>query len=315
MASIDYLLPVYTRNEDPSRKETFNLYVQRTDFDPCKETILLLHGYLGSSQDYNFAFEHFSSKYNLLAVDLRGHGESDSPLEDNWEIQDFSYDIYQVLQQLLPFRARVKVVANSLSTAVALDLAIRYPDLIDSLFLISPTGQFSVPSWAQFVLYVTHKPPKRVINFITEVTTYLISFFILDEFQRNFLKDGFNRMRKIEFGVHKKILGETLVKWEFEENRIEIPVFMISGKNDDVVPFEDSLGLSKRIQNSIFLALEDTGHHILRFRTELVFDLVEQWVESQNVNLPQDHQHTKSLSADQNVILEAQKSEFASQET
>ena len=55
-------------------KNGYPLHVEYTAIDPGKESIILLHGYMGSIKDYDYIIHFLSDEYNIVAVDLRGHG-------------------------------------------------------------------------------------------------------------------------------------------------------------------------------------------------------------------------------------------------
>ncbi len=90
----------------------FKLNVLTNDHNDQKQTILLLHGYLGSVSDYNPFFAKFAKANNIIAIDLRGHGSSDSP-EGNWTIDDLVFDVYQVVRLLVPENKKILMVGNS----------------------------------------------------------------------------------------------------------------------------------------------------------------------------------------------------------
>ncbi len=123
----------------------FLLSLRRTEIHPNRPNIVFLHGWFGSSEDFNFALKRYQDKYNLFAFDLRGHGDSDSPLNRSWSIQELAADIHCVLSQFLGKEYRVSFIASSLSAAVALTFAQNFPQFIDKMVLISPTTNFSIP--------------------------------------------------------------------------------------------------------------------------------------------------------------------------
>jgi pimeloyl-ACP methyl ester carboxylesterase len=75
----------------------------------------------------------FSRSHRVISVDLRGHGESDAPLQD-YTMAAFADDLAWLCTEL----ALVKplVVGHSMGGNVALEFAARYPGLLSSIFMI-----------------------------------------------------------------------------------------------------------------------------------------------------------------------------------
>ena len=59
------------------------------------EALVFLHGYTGSTLDWESQMATFSNQYRVIAVDHRGHGKSEAPSsEENYSIHIFSEDVY-----------------------------------------------------------------------------------------------------------------------------------------------------------------------------------------------------------------------------
>ena len=52
-------------------------------FDEQKDTLLLLHGFTGSLEDWRDIYTSLDEKFNYVGIDLIGHGKSDSPNDVN----------------------------------------------------------------------------------------------------------------------------------------------------------------------------------------------------------------------------------------
>ncbi len=61
--------------------------------------LVLLHGFFGSGEWWDFVIEDFSKQYQLIIPDLRGHGRSINPLE-KWSMAQSAMDIYALLDFL-----------------------------------------------------------------------------------------------------------------------------------------------------------------------------------------------------------------------
>jgi pimeloyl-ACP methyl ester carboxylesterase len=70
------------------------------------EPVLLIHGLGGSSRDWDRQIAALRLTYQVIAVDLRGHGKSDKPF-GSYTIAQFGTDTPQVLPELVERAARL----------------------------------------------------------------------------------------------------------------------------------------------------------------------------------------------------------------
>lgn len=101
--------------------------------------LLFLHNFGGGASAYEWSkvYPAFAATHRVLAPDLIGWGASAHPVR-NYQISDYLTTINEFIRQTC--RQPVTVVASSLTAAFTIRLAISYPDLFQSLFLVCPSG-------------------------------------------------------------------------------------------------------------------------------------------------------------------------------
>lgn len=103
-------------------------YVQGGQGDP----VMLLHGWPTSWYEWRRVMLILAKHYTVIAVDMRGLGDSDKP-PAGYDKRTMASDIYQLCQQL-GFQ-HISLVGHDWGTSVAFALAHEHPELIRSLVL------------------------------------------------------------------------------------------------------------------------------------------------------------------------------------
>lgn len=108
---------------------------------PADRTVVLLHGNVASSLFWQETMEDLPSDLRVVALDLRGFGESENlPVDATRGLRDFSDDVDAALDALAITRAHL--VGWGLGAGVAMQYALDRPVL--SLTLESPVSPYGV---------------------------------------------------------------------------------------------------------------------------------------------------------------------------
>lgn len=104
--------------------------------------LLLLHGGLGTGDDWRHVFPVDPPGFRVLIPDLRGHGRS-------WREQA-SFSIRECAQDVLTLLdargiSRVRAIGLSLGAKTLLHLASAQPERVDAMVLVSATPRFPQP--------------------------------------------------------------------------------------------------------------------------------------------------------------------------
>jgi 2-succinyl-6-hydroxy-2,4-cyclohexadiene-1-carboxylate synthase len=110
-----------------------NYYYEITGSGP---PVLLLHGFTGSSANWQAHVPALSEQYQVLIVDLPGHGQTDAPDDPA------RYGVEQVAADLIALSARAgaasaHVLGYSMGARLALCMALAYPRFVRSLIMES----------------------------------------------------------------------------------------------------------------------------------------------------------------------------------
>ncbi|HEY5890598.1 MAG TPA: alpha/beta hydrolase [Acidimicrobiia bacterium] len=106
------------------------------------QTFLLIHGAFGRRSDYVRQIEYFSPTSRVIAVDLRGHGDSDAP-ESGYSISQFAEDVATLANGL--DLEKVNVVGHSMGGVIAVELGSRFPELVGAIATLDSPS--IIPGW------------------------------------------------------------------------------------------------------------------------------------------------------------------------
>jgi pimeloyl-ACP methyl ester carboxylesterase len=108
-------------------------HVEAGPQNAAEPPLVLIHGWIGDHGAMLPQILHFAETRRVVAIHLRGHGDSDSPVQD-YTMAGFADDIAWQCGRL--GLNKPVVVGHSLGGPIALELAGRYPDLPSGIVLV-----------------------------------------------------------------------------------------------------------------------------------------------------------------------------------
>lgn len=211
--------------------------------------LILLHGWLASSETMKPLQQHLSRNFKVYNVDIIGFGKSelpDKPMNTN-DFGDFLAKFIEQLNIENPI-----LIGHSHGGRTVINYAGRKLGKINKIVLIDSAGI----------------KPKRSINYYIKIYTYKIVKKILKLFPKNLeriRKKVLNKFGSADYKASPEILRKTM-NIIINENQkeimknINVPTLMIWGDKDTATPINDAKQMEKLIPNSGIAVLEGTGH-------------------------------------------------------
>jgi pimeloyl-ACP methyl ester carboxylesterase len=101
--------------------------------NPRTPPLVLVNGWTGDHRIFMPQIAHFGQTRRVVAINLRGHGDSDAP-KQQYTMAGFADDIAWQCEQLA--LQRPVVIGHSLGGAIALEMCGRHPELASGLIMI-----------------------------------------------------------------------------------------------------------------------------------------------------------------------------------
>ncbi|WP_407875312.1 alpha/beta fold hydrolase [Qipengyuania nanhaisediminis] len=108
-----------------------------------KPPLVLVHGGRDHARSWDWTAEKLADDWHVVAMDHRGHGDSDWVSDGVYAVNDMVYDLAQLIHQL--GRGPVSIVSHSMGGNVALRYAGMFPEMVTKLVAIEGLGPS--PEW------------------------------------------------------------------------------------------------------------------------------------------------------------------------
>ena len=224
------------------------------DFDKKKPSILLMHG-SGLSHIVWSLHEQFyvSQGFNVLSVDIPGHGNSEGPsLKSIEEISDWIRSLMRTLDIL-----KVTIIGHSQGSLVGIDFASRYPDLISKLVLVA--GSYKMPV-NQDLIDLAEAGDEKAILLMMKWGYEGSKAFIGGNPVKKIIKSSRDIIEILAVDLNA---CNNYKNGEKSLEKINCSTLCIFGDLDKMVPVKAGTKMSERIKNSETKIISNCGHMII----------------------------------------------------
>src|SRR5437868_12619301 len=247
--------------------------------------IVLIHGNPGSCQDWSRLYVPISSQYRAIAFDRPGHGHSQRPNHRDITVEVQAEMLHAALTELNI--ERPIVVGHSRGGALALTYALNFPDDLSGAVLLAPAA-YESDDGASFLSKLPAWPViGDVVNFLFTpllgawvVRTDLAKAFAPDRVPKKYLRQvlsEWTRPRKVKwYSVDDALLNESLPKLTPNYYEIRVPISIVTGDSDLIVPVDENAHrLYDVLPHSKLTILDRTGHQIPFTRPDAVIEAID----------------------------------------
>jgi pimeloyl-ACP methyl ester carboxylesterase len=256
--------------------------------------VVLIHGNPGSCQDWARLYGPLSSRYCAFAFDRPGHGHSDRPNHRDITVDVQAQMLHTALKELNV--EQPILVGHSWGGALALAYALEFQEDVAGLVLLAPAVYESDDG----VSFLTKLPALPVIgdliNFL--FTPLLGASVVREDLQKAFSPDPvpkhylrhvlteWTRPKKVKwYSVDDALLNSSLPKFTPRYSEIHVPVAIVTGDSDLIVPAkENAHRLYEALRHAELIVLEKTGHQVPFTKPDAVVEAIDR-VEAKTATL------------------------------
>ena len=236
--------------------ENKNIYASDAGqgIDQNKETIVFLHGSGLSHIVWSLTEQFFSNNnFNVLSIDLPGHGNSDGPCLDSIEkIADWLEQVFNKLNL-----NNLILIGHSQGCLEALEYYYKFKNKVDKIIFIG--GSYRIPV-NQDLIDLAQAGDKKAVELMMKWGY---------EGSKKFI--GGNPVEKIINSPRdiREVLAIDLVACNNYQNgknvleKIDCPSLFIFGEKDKMIPIEKGTKFANSVKNSLTHVINKCGHMIM----------------------------------------------------
>ncbi len=223
--------------------------------------VTFVHGAGGSSSIWFKQIRDFKKDFNVLLLDLRGHGNSKPKIKDSFN-QDYTFDsISDDIIEVLDYENIEKshFIGISLGTIIIRNIAEKYPDRVDKIILGGAIMKLNVRSRFLMKVGVAFK------SVVPYMLLYKLFAFIIMP------RKNHKASRLLFVNEAKKLYQKEFIRWFklaseinpllkfFREKDTQIPSLYVMGEQDHL--FLPSIKkIAEQQKNALLHVIENCGH-------------------------------------------------------
>ena len=210
--------------------------------------------------NWNKVFPLMKDHFRIIAPDMAGFGFTERVKGSVYNMNNWVQQTIDLLDAL--GLEKVNLVGNSFGGALALSLAIKYPERINKLALMGSMG-VSFPITYGLDRVWGYQPSEANMEELLEIFTYDHSFatkeLVKTRYQSS-IQEGFQESFSSMFPAPRQNSVENMAANENYIRNIPHETLIIHGREDRVIPLETSLKLIKLIDKAQLHIFSHCGH-------------------------------------------------------
>jgi len=227
------------------------------------EPIIFIHGSgpgVSSYANWRLCMPIVGEKFRVIAPDMVGFGYTDRPEGITYGMDVWVKQIVDLMEALE--LKKVHLVGNSFGGALALALVIKYPEKFDKVVLMGAVGvQFDLTygldkAWGYTPSFENMKELLDIFAYSRELVTDDLAKMRYEASIRPGFQESFSSM----FPAPRQNGVDLMESDENDIKKIDKEVLIIHGREDKVIPLQNSIRLNQLILKSQLHVFGECGH-------------------------------------------------------
>ena len=249
------------------------------------KNLVYLHGFLGSSWIYEELIEYFSKNYRVIAIDHLGHGKSDKPDSETYELAKLAEYLEETLSKIIGDE-KIILHGHSMGGMISLIYSTT-PSLakrLSGLILMATAPKLKNPGLIQYIEDL--RAGKMRIRDREVIETIFINLCFNRKYQRenpSLIKEFVDKTLENEEYVGLSTMNSIVNNYNVENKLpiIAVPTLILTGDKDIFILPEESKNMHKIIPNSkLEIFAPKIGHMINYEATEDYIRVMEEFLEN-----------------------------------
>ena len=225
-------------------------WINNSDFGAHKQSLIFIHGSGGDHSLWSFQYAKLHKHYNIVAVDLPGHGHSQGSGES--DVGNYCLWVRKLLDAL--HLKNPILIGHSLGAAITLQFALDYPQEIKGIVPVG--GGLKMPVNPSLLEFLKTNP--------AEVIDLMCKFSLAKENRPQF----FDPLKKSLSRANIDVLYNDLAACDKlnltkEIAKIAVPTLVICGAEDKMTPPDFSRQIAGSISGAKLCLIEGAGHMVM----------------------------------------------------
>ncbi len=246
---------------------SIHLLTSLKTWDSSNIPVVFLHGFTGNANEWEFIFDELPNPFFAIAIDLVGHGKSDSPSKEEYYSEEFQIDL---LNEIL---AKLKIdncvlMGYSMGGRLAISFALKYPSKINALILESTTAGIEDLELRKARVKSDSELADRILNDgINKFTDHWLSLPLFENLSN--LGDEIisairkNKLKNNPIGLSNSLkgFGTGIIKSKWNELKsINFNTLLLTGELDNKFSHLNER-MNSQIPNSVHKIIQECGHN------------------------------------------------------
>ena len=227
--------------------------------------VVLVHGSgpgVTAYANWRLVMPALAERFHVLAPDMAGFGFSERPEKGDYGVDMWTDQVVGFLDALNLDRAHV--VGNSFGGAIALRLAARHPERVGKLVLMGSMGiDFPITEGLDKVW--GYEPSFANMRAVLDVFAYdraLVPDELAEVRYRASMQPGFQESFAAMFPAPRQRWVEAMRTSDEEIRALPHKTLIVHGREDQVIPVDNSLRLMRLVENGDLHVFTHCGHWV-----------------------------------------------------